>query len=115
LIHHAEVASTAARVNEAADRARRVMHTRIKNNAPHDKTARRTPQKRVSAATKTQHNTTNHQKHQERIAYQLHDQHPKTTTQQNCVVIKPSDLDRILVLRGCDGKKELCGDIEHRH
>jgi hypothetical protein len=36
-------------------------------------------------------------KHQERIAYQLHDQHPKTTTQQNCVVIKPSDLDRILV------------------
>jgi hypothetical protein len=36
-------------------------------------------------------------KHQERIAYQLHDQRPKTTTQQNCVVIKPSDLDRILV------------------
>jgi len=32
------------------------MHTRIKNNASHDKTARRTPQKRVSAATKTQHN-----------------------------------------------------------
>jgi hypothetical protein len=77
-------------------------------------TARPTPPKRVSAATKTQHNKSP-KKHQERIAYQLHDQHPKTTTQQNCVVIKPSDLDRILVLRGCDGKKELCGDIEHQH